>query len=302
MTQVEKIHSLKPIIQKLYEGEGRPIAYIARLCEVDRSRLSKEIHAWGLVKKDAYHMTPSNRKFANKHRQLIISRFRNDVSESEIARELKVSRDYLRYIIGHVPELAEARQGYVARMHAAAEQARQAAMERSTRNYELVDQPGEEWREILGHPDYFVSNLGRVKHWVPSYKSYSEIRPRTNPRTGRIYAQFDRKGFNLGRLVAFAFVPGHSDERNTVDHIDGDVTNNCATNLRWVSQGEDSWDGSRTNRACQRNGKFKKLVVDGKYEFKTIAAFARFYGVSATQAQRYLSGECGFPHQVSFFY
>lgn len=306
MTQSEKIAQLRPAISRLYEKEGRSVSYIARLFDVDRSNLSKRVRAWGMVQANVSYLTPSNRKFANRHRQKILSMFRNDVSESEIARTLDVGRDYLRNIVEKTPELRQARQEYIDRVHAHAEQMRADAMASSRLNYYKDDLPGEEWKPVLGHEGYDVSNMGRVRSYARRNRCYYLLTPSPNMRNGRLYVTLDGKNLNLARLVAFAFVPGHSAERDTVDHKDGDVTNNRASNLRWTSQSENNAaayaNGRRPNRAYQANGRFKEVVVDGKYRFKTIEAMARFYGVSSTQAQRYISGETKFSHKISLVY
>ena len=74
MTNREKIDLLKSTIEFLYTKEGRPKSYIARLLEVDRKVLTGIINEWGLIQANTYHLTPSNKKFINKHKQLIKSR------------------------------------------------------------------------------------------------------------------------------------------------------------------------------------------------------------------------------------
>ena len=51
-----------------------------------------------------------------------------------------------------------------------------------------------------------------------------------------------------------------------------------------------------------KNGKFKKIIMDNKYEFKTIAALAKFLQVSESQVQRYISGETKSEHTFQFIY
>ncbi|MBN9375862.1 MAG: HNH endonuclease [Cellulomonas sp.] len=94
----------------------------------------------------------------------------------------------------------------------------------------------EQWRPVVGHPTYEVSDAGHVR----------------NARTGHILAQtpagksgryrkahLGRSGRNrlVHRLVAAAFLgPAPSFEPHDVDHIDGDPTNNHVSNLRWLSK------------------------------------------------------------------
>lgn len=60
----------------------------------------------------------------------------------------------------------------------------------------------------------------------------------------------------LHRIVALAFVPNPDPEINTtVDHIDGNKLNNAASNLEWVSQGEN-------NRRAYANNLHKPLKAE----------------------------------------
>ena len=82
-------------------------------------------------------------------------------------------------------------------------------------------------------PDFYVSNLGRVK----------------NIKTGRIRILFKRKNnyeflcvirkkkaitIGVHRLVAMAFLP-NPENKPVVNHIDGNPSNNKLSNLEWVS-------------------------------------------------------------------
>ena len=109
----------------------------------------------------------------------------------------------------------------------------------------------EEWKPIPEYDGiYEVSSLGRVRslprriyhkaggsHWLD----------------GRIMRQFHSKqGYEyivlkkgdkpvrecVHRLVAKAFIPNNVKERNHIDHIDGNKSNNCISNLRWVTRKE----------------------------------------------------------------
>lgn len=98
----------------------------------------------------------------------------------------------------------------------------------------------EEWRVIPGTDDlYEVSNLGRVRS-ITHTDSMGRV------QKGRVLCFGDNgKGYlhvGLGkrrqdyvhRLVAAAFVD-NPDELTEINHIDGDKSNNAATNLEWTT-------------------------------------------------------------------
>ena len=115
MTQKEKIHLLKSTIQLLYEKEGRSKSYIARLLDVDRKTLINEMKQWSFIQANTSYLSPSNQKFLNKHKQLLLSRFQNDVPLSTVAKELHVSKDYLSNIVKKDPYVYSLFKSYLLR-------------------------------------------------------------------------------------------------------------------------------------------------------------------------------------------
>jgi predicted transcriptional regulator YheO len=114
------------------------------------------------------------------------------------------------------------------------------------------------------------------------------------------------KNLNIARLVAHNFVYGHSKEKNTVDHKDGDKSNNKASNLEWVTQSTNNQraydNGKKSHAGYSKRGKFQKIILDGKYEFKTIRALAKFLKVSESQVGRYIDGDCKTEHTFKIIY
>lgn len=307
MTQNEKIESLKNVIIKLYCNEGRSKVYISNLLELNRELLTRYINnVWKLEQANSKHITPSKEKWLNKHRNLIKSRLDQNVILTEIAKEVKIP--YRTFVDGYIKKdkvLFNAYTEYHNRKRNQHIQIVEKAKE-SSFEYDPIDLPNEQWQEILGYDGYHISTEGRVKSYVKRYGTYKLLTPLPNQRNGRYYVWIKGRGLQISRLVGFAFVDGHTNERNTIGHKDGDVGNNKASNLRWVTQSENNKlaykNGRPANIAHSKHGKFKKIIVDDKFTFKTIRAFAKFYNVSESQAHRYISGETMFPHKILFVY
>ena len=293
----EKAELLKDTIYQLYSKEGRSKSYISRLLKLNRKTLSEKIKEWEFPKDNhTHHVNPSTQKYINENRQKIKSMLDKDISVCEIAKQLGVGRDFLgKCIIANDEVLNRARQDYVDRMHVNAALRKEKLMEESSLVYDFIDLDGEEWKSVLGYDGYYVSNKGRVKSYSERYKSYHLISQYPNKNNGRMYVtlynNLGRQNLQVSRLVAFNFVDGYSDINNTVNHLDGDVTNNDASNLEWASQAENNAHACRCLGRTVNSGKrykFSEIVYEKKYHFKTVAAFARFLGISETQTRRYM--------------
>ena len=97
----------------------------------------------------------------------------------------------------------------------------------------------EEWKEVKGTKGrYFISNCGRLK----SYCKYSAriVKPYRNQYDylrADIWKNGKRETVLIHRLVAKAFIENdRPEEKDTVDHIDGNKHNNTSSNLRWLSR------------------------------------------------------------------
>ena len=83
---------------------------------------------------------------------------------------------------------------------------------------------------------YAITEDGQV--W--SYKSNKFLKQQKD-KDGYLKVSLCKEGkykqFFIHRLVAIAFIP-NIDNKPTVDHIDGDKTNNTISNLCWATYGE----------------------------------------------------------------
>lgn len=92
------------------------------------------------------------------------------------------------------------------------------------------------FKQIPSHPNYEVSDLGNVR----STRRNKLLKPDTlNGAYKRV--SLSSKGvvtrIFIHRLVADAFIPNPL-KKPFVNHIDNDPTNNCVSNLEWVTHSE----------------------------------------------------------------
>ena len=86
------------------------------------------------------------------------------------------------------------------------------------------------WNTVQSDPKYEISPQGKIRS-ASTKKSISQ-RSRT---TGYADVNLDGKTRLVHELVAKTFVDGQSKKKSMILHIDGDLTNSDATNLRWVT-------------------------------------------------------------------
>ena len=97
----------------------------------------------------------------------------------------------------------------------------------------------EVWKDIQGYEGlYAVSNFGNVKNIV-SDKTLKKLPSKAGYLTVALYKNKIPKRCTIHRLVAKAFIP-NPDEKETVNHIDGDKHNNIVANLEWATRAENN--------------------------------------------------------------
>ena len=288
------INELKDEIYQLYCKEGKSAVYISNLFKISRKKLGTYLKEWNFTKAAIKLPKSSTQEFINKHKDFIIANLQNNKAINDIAKELGVTYNKLYTIFQYDADLEQARQNYKSRLAKNHVDKINSLKDKSSYTYNISNLEGEIWKPILGYEGYEISNKGRVKHYSSRLKDFHLLTPSPNSKSGRLYVTIrkDNKSENLqvARLVAFNFCEGYSDTNNTVNHIDGNVTNNEFTNLEWVSQSDNNVHayeslGRPVNVGMQ--GRWT-IIYNDKYTFKTIAAYARFIGKSETQARRYM--------------
>lgn len=117
------------------------------------------------------------------------------------------------------------------------------------------------WKDTI-YPGYQVSNLGRfrsldrkVQKRDGSTQMYkSRVLKQGLGTSGYLGVTFSREGKNktflAHRLVALSFLQ-NPDSKKTVNHLDGDKTNNKANNLEWSTYSENHLHRSRSLGLCR---------------------------------------------------
>jgi hypothetical protein len=143
----------------------------------------------------------------------------------------------------------------------------------------------EEWKDVVGYEDYFkVSNFGRV------FGKRSNRILKLNIRSDRRVAISTRIGgrngqvvtFLVHRLVAEAFIP-NPERKLTVNHIDGNPSNNMLENLEWATYKENMQHAVLTGLAVRKKGyKLSKLKKEERnYIKENYKAYSKEFGSRA---------------------
>ena len=150
------------------------------------------------------------------------------------------------------------------------------------------------WKEIAGYEGlYWVSNLGRVK----TMKFWKEkiLKPL---KTTRGYLQVclckdcHTKRLLVHRLVAEAFIP-NPNNLETVNHKDEVKTNNVASNLEWMSRGD-----NKRYSANKSAKMFDKQTGELLATFPSTREAERVTGINQSSISKCCNGklksECGY--------
>lgn len=167
----------------------------------------------------------------------------------------------------------------------------------------MIESSKEVWKQIPDYPDYYVSNLGRVKS---CRCNDSKILSPADSRAYKVITLLDCQGHKkvipVHRVVLETFVgPPPSDDEDRVNHINRDRADNRLKNLEWSTHKEcfDSkpesvkWrDVPPSERDPHSSSKLSKSdVLEIKDSDETNKFLAEKYNVSTQTIYRIKSGK-----------
>lgn len=88
------------------------------------------------------------------------------------------------------------------------------------------------WKEVKGHPNYIVSNHGRVINQKTGREMHQQMH-----KSGSLRVALDGTKYYVHRLVAEAFFNGDSRGMDVI-HLDGNMENNFVGNLQYMTRSE----------------------------------------------------------------
>lgn len=146
------------------------------------------------------------------------------------------------------------------------------------------------WKDVIGYEGvYQVSNTGKVKRigkytnqTGKTWESERVLKPAQKPR-GYLYVQLSKDGAtkpkHVHRLVAEAFLE-NPQKKPTVNHKDGDKSNNAVENLEWATYTENNvhslYELQGYEMGQRRNGRRSKVVLQFDLNGNLIAEYPSY--------------------------
>ena len=142
---------------------------------------------------------------------------------------------------------------------------------------EISELENEEWKKVPNTiKTYYVSSLGRFK------RDNGDIITCKPNISGYISVSIDNKNIRMHRLVAMTFLD-NLENKEQVNHKDGNKTNNRIDNLEWVTNRENQihcvQSGLRKNQFTRKIVQYD-LNMNPINEFKSIALASKTLGLS----------------------
>lgn len=135
----------------------------------------------------------------------------------------------------------------------------------------------EEWRPIVGTKGFIeVSNEGRVRSLLTGKPRMLKVQPNKKGYLRlRVTIEMEKMCFKVHREIAKAFIP-NPNKLPQVNHKDGNKSNNCVSNLEWVTNIDNAhhamanglWDAVFEASREVNESRKKAIIayrVDGRY-------------------------------------
>lgn len=162
----------------------------------------------------------------------------------------------------------------------------------------------EEWKNVVGYEGYYiVSNMGNIKRLVSDFcLKERNLKPHTD-KLGykRVALCVNSMPINklVHRVVAICFIE-NIENKPHINHLDGNPSNNCYTNLEWCTHRENIQHAHDTGLATSDHTYKKVIRDDGKiYKSLTQAAVESNVTVGAIHYAIRHSGNCKL-HQYNY--
>ena len=148
---------------------------------------------------------------------------------------------------------------------------------------EICDFENEIWKQVIidnvvskFQKKYFVSNLGRFKNSQGKIMDNYKVN-----ENGYIRVYIYNKTYALHRLIALAFIE-NTENKEQVNHIDGNKINNSVTNLEWVTNKENQIHKFQNGLGNNFTRIIGQYTLDNIFiqEFYSIASAAKEMNIS----------------------
>lgn len=158
------------------------------------------------------------------------------------------------------------------------------------------------WRPVVGFEGYYeVSNSGEIMSLERTIivSGHSRrlkekvLKPKIN-NDGYVHVQLSKNSlystFTVHRLVAEAFLE-MPDDKNFVNHINGNKLDNNVDNLEWVTRSENMRHAVRLGLCSKRNRRIRVLDKCTGAKYDSIKEAATTYNIKYHTLRKYLNGK-----------
>ncbi len=160
----------------------------------------------------------------------------------------------------------------------------------------------EVWRPVFGYEGlYSVSNTGKVMSlcWQGNKRKMPKILIPCYTRLNYLYVSLSKDQFakkhKIHRLVASSFCT-NLDNKNIVNHKDGNTENNNSSNLEWCTQSENMQHAYDTGLR-----KFPKTHPWYRIPFSTIKDVRNMYKENPHMLYKNIARELGLPYGTVYY-